>query len=174
MFCPKCATQNVDGASFCRVCGANISLVPQALTGQLPAAEGDSRAARRARRRHAREPTLDHALKNIFMGVAFLFVSFALARSFAGAGWWFWMLIPAFSLLGKGVANIVTTLHAQRAFPPTYTAIPPQMNTAGLPPQANYETLTPQPNYETVPPPSVTETTTRHLDAKKDSYSERS
>ena len=35
MFCPKCATQNLDGASFCRACGANISLVPQALTGQM-------------------------------------------------------------------------------------------------------------------------------------------
>src|ERR1051326_6573590 len=34
-FCPKCATQNLDGASFCRGCGANISLVPQALTGQM-------------------------------------------------------------------------------------------------------------------------------------------
>jgi len=47
------------------------------------------------------------------------------------------------------------------------------MNTSGLPPQPNYEMLTPQPNYETLPPPSVTETTTRHLDAKKDNYSER-
>ena len=35
MFCPKCATQNLEGASFCRTCGANISLVPQALTGQM-------------------------------------------------------------------------------------------------------------------------------------------
>ncbi|MGH9956462.1 MAG: zinc-ribbon domain-containing protein, partial [Pyrinomonadaceae bacterium] len=33
MFCPKCAAQNLDGASYCRVCGANISLVPQAITG---------------------------------------------------------------------------------------------------------------------------------------------
>ena len=41
MFCPKCASQNIDGASFCRVCGANISLVPQALSGQLPVANDD-------------------------------------------------------------------------------------------------------------------------------------
>ena len=38
MFCPKCAAQNLDGASFCRVCGANVSLIPQALSGQLPEA----------------------------------------------------------------------------------------------------------------------------------------
>ncbi|MFN2482444.1 MAG: zinc-ribbon domain-containing protein, partial [Pyrinomonadaceae bacterium] len=35
MFCPKCAAHNLDEAKFCRACGADISLVPQALTGQL-------------------------------------------------------------------------------------------------------------------------------------------
>src|SRR5438876_9902730 len=105
MFCPKCATQNIDGASFCRVCGANISLVPHALTGQLPVAQDDGRAARRMRRRHGREPTLEHALKNVFIGIAFLLISISLLFSFEGRGWWFWMLIPAFSLLGTGIAE---------------------------------------------------------------------
>ena len=53
MFCPKCATQNLDGASFCRTCGANISLVPQALTGQItkpPEEEVDDVRFRRKRR----------------------------------------------------------------------------------------------------------------------------
>ncbi|MGH9903752.1 MAG: zinc-ribbon domain-containing protein, partial [Pyrinomonadaceae bacterium] len=40
MFCPRCAAQNVDDASFCRACGTNISLVPQALTGRFSEAEG--------------------------------------------------------------------------------------------------------------------------------------
>ena len=44
MFCPKCATQNLDGASFCRTCGANISLVPQALTGQMSAMDALNQA----------------------------------------------------------------------------------------------------------------------------------
>ena len=35
MFCPKCAAQNADDAKFCRACGTDISLVPQAVTGQL-------------------------------------------------------------------------------------------------------------------------------------------
>ena len=75
MFCPKCATQNLDGASFCRTCGANISLVPQALTGQMiqtpPPAEEvlDESCNRRGRKR---ELTLDTAFKNMFIGVAFL------------------------------------------------------------------------------------------------------
>lgn len=172
MYCPTCATQNGDGTKFCRACGTNLSLVPQAITGRLPEAPRGRRHRRELER--GRAPSLASGITGVFMGLGFVVVALALALSGNASGWWFWMLIPAFSLLGKGVANIVTTLQAQRANPPTYNAIPPGMNTAGLPPQPTYETLTPQPNYETLPPPSVTETTTRHLDAKKDSYSERS
>src|SRR4051794_1924766 len=107
MFCPKCATQNLDGASFCRTCGANISLVPQALTGQLaqPPAEEIVEDGRR-RRRPGKELTLDHAFKNIFMGVAFLIVAIALSRTI-GQAWWFWMLLPAFSMMGTGIAQYI-------------------------------------------------------------------
>ena len=165
MYCPTCATQNGDGTKFCRACGTNLSLVPQAITGRLPEAP----RGRRHGRDRDRTPSLASGITGIAMGVGFIMVAFALALSGSGQGWWFWMLIPAFSLLGKGVANIVTTVQAQRAFPPPYSAGPPSINTAGLPPQPTYETLTAQPNFEKVPPPSVTETTTRHLDAKKES-----
>jgi zinc ribbon protein len=159
MYCPTCATQNGDGTKFCRACGTNLSLVPQAITGRLP------ESPRGRRHRRDKEPSLAGGITAVFMGLGFVVVALALALSDSGRGWWFWMLIPAFSLLGKGVASIVTTLHAQRANPSaTYTAIPPGMNAAALPPQ---------PNFETLPPPSVTETTTRHLDAKTDSYSEK-
>ena len=150
MFCPKCATQNLDGASFCRSCGANISLVPQALTGQLarPNEEKgltqDEGCAVPGRRR--RELTLDHSFKNIFMGVAFLIISIALSRSF-GAGWWFWLLIPAFSLMGTGIAQYIRLkeLNKNRSVP---TLPPVQV----------------RPTEHLMPPaPSVTEGTTRHL-----------
>ncbi len=36
MYCPKCGAQNIEDAKFCRGCGADIGLVPQALTGHLP------------------------------------------------------------------------------------------------------------------------------------------
>ncbi len=159
MYCPTCATQNGDGTKFCRACGTNLSLVPQAITGRLP------EPLRGRRHRRDKEPSLASGITAVFMGLGFVVVALALALSDSGRGWWFWMLIPAFSLLGKGVASIVTTLQAQRANPgPTFTAIPPPINAAGLPPQ---------PNFETLPPPSVTETTTRHLDAKTDGYSEK-
>src|SRR5215210_813257 len=101
MYCPNCATSNLDGAKFCRSCGADISLVPQALTGRLPQnqpVETDDEGRRRRGRRGA--PSLDRAIKSMFMGMGFLLVSIVLAFAPMGRGWWFWMLIPAFSILG--------------------------------------------------------------------------
>ncbi|MGH9969529.1 MAG: zinc-ribbon domain-containing protein [Pyrinomonadaceae bacterium] len=162
MFCPKCAAQNLDGASYCRVCGANVSLVPQALSGQLPQAsdEGLSRSERR-RRRRGKEVGLDSAFRNAFMGIAFLLVAIALSFSIGG-GWWFWMLIPAFSLMGTGVAQYIrvkeeekrSMIAGQRAQPSIQA--PPPINT--FPARSTGELLQ--------SPPSVTEGTTRHLGAE--------
>src|SRR5690242_7379256 len=107
MFCPKCAAQNLEGASYCRVCGANISLVPQALTGQVVQPQPQELFEHDGRRRRGKPLTLEGAFKNMFMGVAFLIISIALSRSIMGATWWFWMMIPAFSLMGTGVAQYV-------------------------------------------------------------------
>lgn len=35
MYCPECATQNLEGAKFCRVCGTNLEVVSLALRGNL-------------------------------------------------------------------------------------------------------------------------------------------
>ena len=160
MFCPKCAAQNLDGASYCRVCGANISLVPQALTGQLAASgeEGLSRSERRARRRH-REIGIESAFRNVFIGFAFLFVTLALLLTGRGGGWWFWMLIPAFALMGTGLAHYVRYREGQKqklmspaTNQPSIGAPPPRNSF----PTRNTGELLSQ-------PPSVTEGTTRHL-----------
>jgi hypothetical protein len=44
MYCPQCANP-VDGTKFCRSCGANVSLVPQALAGQAPDKNGSPAGA---------------------------------------------------------------------------------------------------------------------------------
>src|SRR5215217_7072622 len=110
MFCPKCATNNLDGASFCRGCGANISLVPQAMTGQVvqspPLDDVEESGGRKRKGQRAREVSLDHAFKNIFMGFAFLIIAIALSRTI-GQAWWFWMLLPAFSMMGTGIAQYI-------------------------------------------------------------------
>ena len=96
------------------------------------------------------------------MGLAFIFVAFA-AWEWAPAGhiWWFWMLIPAASMLAEGVSTYIRLAEEKkRLAPPAYvpqpTAIPPTPQRASV--------LPPRNTGEIVPPPSVTEGTTRLLD----------
>ena len=160
MFCPKCATPNPEGGSFCRGCGANISLVPQALTGQIARPNDEKLVTQEegcavpGRRR--RELTLDTAFKNVFIGIAFLIISLALSRSI-GAGWWFWMLIPAFSLMGTGIAQYIRIRERnyQPLNPPVF-----RRPTEQVMPARSTEHLMPPPAA------SVTEGTTRHLTSK--------
>jgi hypothetical protein len=152
MFCPKCATQNLEGASFCRTCGANISLVPQALTGQIAEQPAEELVEDGCGSRKRRRPlTLDIALRNIFMGIAFLIISIALSRSI-GSAWWFWMLIPAFSLMGKGIAQFVRVREIEKR------------SMIGAPRVQPVQPVLARGTGELHPPvPSVTEGTTRHL-----------
>ena len=152
MFCPKCATQNLDGASFCRSCGANISLVPQALTGEIKKIETVEEEGCGVRRSGRRELTLDQAFKNMFLGVAFLLVAIVLSRSGMGTGWWFWLLLPAFSMMGTGIAQCIRVREREKRDslqPPRFTSAFPER-------QRHPDELMP-------PAPSVTEGTTRHL-----------
>jgi hypothetical protein len=158
MFCPKCATQNPDGGSFCRSCGANISLVPQALNGNLPAVASDE-ACNGLGKGKKGPLSLDHAFRNIFMGIGFLIVSIALSRSI-GAGWWFWLLLPAFSMMGTGVAQFIRLKEQEKKNrmisvgqgPPQYAAPAKLHSSMG--------------NELRAPVSSVTENTTRHLQAE--------
>lgn len=166
MFCPKCAAQNLEGASFCRVCGANISLIPSALSGQLPQAreaeESDSAGLCSTKRRGRGEASLDGAFRNAFMGVAFLLVALALGFSRMGTGWWFWMLIPAFSMMGTGVAQYIRLKEREKR-----SFMPGSMPQSSFQPQRQPESFPTRATGELVPPPpSVTEGTTRHLGAE--------
>lgn len=89
------------------------------------------------------------------MGLAFLMVAAALffTGSYPGFGG-IWLLIPAFLFLGKGIAEIVTVLSREHAVKPL-AVVPSAPRTNELPPH---------PIYDPLAPPSVTESTTRHLD----------
>jgi hypothetical protein len=116
-----------------------------------------SRADRKARRR---EPTLDNAFRNAFMGIAFLLVTMALSFSSVGRGWWFWLLIPAFSMMGTGIAQYIRYREHQNrpviGNPATPSQIQSAPFTTALPIRKNTGELM-------ATPPSVTEGTTRHL-----------
>ena len=158
MFCPKCASQNVDGAHFCRACGANISLVPQALTGQLPVAPQEESSRRGGRGHPEKGPTEAEGVRNVVMGFGFIAVAIALAifgRPIGAQVWWFWMLIPAFAMLGKGISDIIRADRSKASPPPS---------SAQMPYAPPYEALPPtHANEIRGPVASVTEATTRHL-----------
>jgi hypothetical protein len=173
MFCPKCAAQNVEGASFCRVCGANVSLVSQALTGQLPEAKADDYRSRRMRRRMKErerdpEPSMEKGIMNVFMGLGFIIAALAIMFKFPAGIFWGWSLfIPGFSHLGRGVASIVA---ARRRKPESLAGA----NTVAYFPNDRSSatgSMLSEPNVRNTgelrpPVPSVTEGTTRHLGAE--------
>jgi len=161
MYCPRCATHNIDDTKFCRSCGANLALVPQALTGQLP--ERGSRRRYRHRHRDDGPATVEGAITKLFAGIGFLLVSMAVWFFFPGGRyWWFWLLIPAFSILGKGIAEVVSLKLGGGADVRTG----PNTLSSGI----QTGELNPNRNEVALPPPSVTEQTTRQLDPKTDPY----
>jgi hypothetical protein len=174
MYCPKCAAQNAEDIKFCRVCGANLSLVTQALSGQLPEVSSDHQHGRRRRRErdHGGPANLGSGITKLFTGLGFIMVALALMFTPMGRAWWFWMLIPGFASLGKGIAEIATFKYTQKqqlSPPPSAVPLaPPRARNTGelAPPPA----LSPPPAYNPLPPPSVTEGTTRHLDPRTDPY----
>jgi hypothetical protein len=155
MYCPNCATQNDTGTKFCRACGTNLSLVPKAITGQLKLSRRQQRELERGRERG-----LGPGITQSFMGFGFLLVALALGLN--NIGWWVWMLIPAFAMMGKGVADIVVELRSKKE---QEIAIQRAINT-GQHARVTGETAAPdlqQPDF--LPPPaSVTEGTTRMMD----------
>ncbi|MCA1558248.1 MAG: zinc ribbon domain-containing protein, partial [Acidobacteria bacterium] len=110
MFCPKCATQNMENAHFCRACGLDISLVPVAMTGRMPetpAVADDEDDSKPARRKRKKQPTYAKAFENLGVGLAFLIISMIVARFVpSGRFWWFWLLIPTLACFGEGIGQL--------------------------------------------------------------------
>jgi hypothetical protein len=162
MYCPKCGTQNADDASFCRGCGANVSLVSQALTGRMP--EPVSGGMRGTADKHRREqsPNLTYALVKTFVGIAFVLVALSVrdVHQIAGQIWWFWMLIPAAGSLGAGVAEFARLSRQNpKHLPAGNVYVPPALSQ----PRAA-ELAPPRANADFYTQPSVTENTTKLLE----------
>ncbi len=162
MFCPKCGIQNPETGKFCRSCGTDLGNVSDALSGKLPAS--------RALVNHKGKPiSLESAITKFFMGVAFLSISIVLGVSGKGAGWWFWMLIPALMFIGGGIAQYAQLKMAgqsgTRFAPPDQNSISAPPSNAALPPTQT-EYVQNESRYKTgdLVPPSVTDTTTKHLE----------
>jgi len=169
MYCPNCAAP-IDGSKFCRSCGANVSLVPQALTGQLPqAAEAEDDRRGHRRRRGRKEPSIEKAATSFFTGIGFLLAALFVSFRFPGGFTWGWaFLFPAFALMGEGVGQYLRLKEQQRQQPALNQPANSQVNyQAPIRQPAHVPTLSAPTTSELAPPSSVTEHTTRHLESSR-------
>ena len=159
-------------AKYCRACGADISLVPQALTRSLPEGafgvldveEEESGGSKKRKYKFKEPPTLEKGLSKCMEGVAFLIIFLTGFFYFWGGIFlWIWFIIPALANFGEGVGQIIRSRTERGALNPrtNFGAVEPSLpiaHAAGeLPPRETSEIV--------APPPSVTEETTRHLGA---------
>ncbi|MDQ2856287.1 MAG: hypothetical protein M3R68_08160, partial [Acidobacteriota bacterium] len=149
----------------------NISLVPQALSGQVPQApsreDGDYRGRRRKRGKDIGAPSLEKGIVNVFAGLGFLVAALAIMYKFPGGIFWGWsFFFPAFDRLGRGIATLIAVRKQAASLPPGQSQMyigPPQQS-SGTPSLAE---LRARRTGELVSQPaSVTEGTTRHLGAE--------
>jgi hypothetical protein len=171
MFCPKCGIENPDNGKFCRSCGTDIGLVSAALAGKSPKFQYTVDPRKRG-------VSWEVAVTKICMGAAVLSVALILGITgkYGAENWWFWLLLPAFGMLGSGIAQVVQLkkLEKQEAafiLHDPSNALSSAGNNALPPAQTGYVSPHRPSIYKTedlVVPPSVTENTTRHLEISKE------
>jgi hypothetical protein len=167
MFCPKCAAQNLDEAKFCRACGADIRLVPQALTGRLARDDDDDDDDDGGEFDARGRSRVERGTKKLVQGIGFLLVFVLTVFYFRFAFWaTFWFVFPAISNIGTGVGLLAQHAWRQSGHLPggiKGTTRLGASETTALP-RMNMNEIAPADTSEIVaPPPSVTEGTTRHL-----------
>jgi hypothetical protein len=179
MFCPKCGKDNPETGKFCRSCGTDLGTVSEALAGNTKPNIFGIKASHHEKlvNRRGRAVTWESAFGKLFMGLAFLVVAILLGVSGKGSGWWYWMMIPAFGMLGSGIAQILQIKNSRQGISREEISAPQDFpdrvsagtqNTALPPTQTEY--VSPDSRYKTgdLVPPSVTDGTTRHLELDKE------
>jgi hypothetical protein len=154
MYCPNCGTENGDGSKFCRQCGSNISLVPQALSGTLADARQPQEDAA-----HQFAGKVESGVKKSLIGLGFVIIAMAMLLG-RNHDWWL-MLVPAAILLGKGVSQILTLRYLRYAgllIPPRPAESSPTVA----------ENQARQRLFDRSVPPSVTENTTRNMSQRSE------
>ncbi len=167
MYCPNCANPIENNQKFCRGCGANVSLIPHALTGQFPVVQTEEpELTRRDRRKRRKLPTIENAVSNLFIGLGFLLAALFVTFWFPGGYTWGWsFLIPAFALFGEGVGQYLKVHELRRererlsAFP-----VPAPNFPQSFPPQPQIAELSAPTSSELAKPAaSISEHTTKNL-----------
>ncbi len=158
IYCPRCAAQNIEDAKFCRSCGTDISLIPQALTHTLPL------PATKNKKSSVKKPlTIEDATERFFTGIAFLLIVIGGAIFFTkGFMIWIWFLIPGFACIGSGIGKYLQFRHEQQIGigSSSHNFKPPSF----LNPNARETEELPASDVPSLPRGSVTDGTTRLFD----------
>jgi hypothetical protein len=178
MFCPKCGSNQGDGKKFCTVCGTNLLVVSQALTGQLSqppisyTAPAPSPLEIERQQQVERQSEMKSGIVMAVLGGGYLLykiISFIFLLPFYGWHSPFGFLgFVAFILFAIGISKIFSsraaTASAQPSLPPAHRApVTAPQPVFSIP---TMESAAPRTNeLEPVrrPASSVTEEDTKHL-----------
>jgi hypothetical protein len=149
MYCPNCASQNMEDAQFCRTCGADISFLSKAMSRR-----GSDKGQEDA----------EVGLRYSFIGAGFLLIAILMLFAAPAPANWaisLSLLCAAFPLLGSGVAKILATRRGLQQGPGSATRVDQEL------PASSVDRL-PSPNTaEMTNPVTVTEGTTKILQEPK-------
>lgn len=168
MFCPKCGSQNPETGKFCRSCGTDLADISSALAGKSTS----SPLCDTGRRQPL---SWEGAITKFAMGFAFLVIALilGLTNMIGGRGWWFWLLIPAFMMMGSGIAQYIQLKKADKGVSlhvPTDLGRDLRATGGSSLPPPQIQWAAPESRYKTgdLVPPSVTDNTTRQLELDKE------
>jgi hypothetical protein len=177
MYCPNCGSNNQPQIKFCRICGTGLEVVSAALAAN---AEGHppqkSHLAALIKNYHSARHKMMFGIGSLALGVGLLAILLL-----GGHVGFFWIFLWVFmGLFGNGIhqfqkgwrdwseaSSELKALGYQK--PPTAAPLPealPQEYREPLPDSRTTGALADS-DADRFPPPSITESTTRHLDIKK-------
>lgn len=166
MYCPTCAAQNKAGVKFCRSCGRDLTLIAQALAKSGPVMLlGQIKKELQEGKERQKQPRITRGL--LWTGISIAFFVLWCVRLYqhsAEFGTVVLGLVNAFVFLGIGIREFVRYLLLERD---DELLLPSGERQRGrildlAPPEPANKKFSPPAG----PTPSVTETTTRQLDAK--------
>jgi hypothetical protein len=168
MYCPNCAAI-IDGVKFCRSCGSNVSLIPQAMSGHTSSddakykwRQGHHHLAWGHHRHLKKEPSIERAVNSFFSGMAFLLAAmFVFYLSPTGFRWGWAFLFPAFWLFFAGVGQYLQLKEQQRQ---QRSLNRPEARPAAEEPSGQSPKFSAPTTSELIKPSDVAEHTTRRLD----------
>ena len=172
MFCPRCAAENLDDAKYCRACGADIHLVPQALTGLLAAevAQAGDKPGKKSKKKDDEGRLFEKGMENVFVGLAFLLIFLGGLFYMRGAFFlWIWFIIPSLACFGEGLGQLLRSRREHRLLMAHARA--GELGAAEsrplfAPPPHERKLAAPDTAEMIESPFSVTEATTRHLNSR--------